>query len=518
MLCVHCTYINGSLAKMQLFQSQDQDFVDTISQLAYCNPFRRDRIDLERKALGAEFDETQADWNVRAGGESKHPNVEALLDRCLHLLDHCREKLAQGAKPTERDVERFEDLVLLVIYHQYRDEIDQMTATGTPTAQVVYRSMQRTFSQVTTRWPRQSLLTAELPHLFAGFVQIRRAYSNIFRFIVGVSKPAIAIRAAVWESIFTHDMRRYRQIMFRHLGDFATLITGPSGTGKELVARAIGLSRYVPFDAKSTATDGERDAFFPISLAAMSPTLVESELFGHARGAFTGAVVERKGWLETCPASGAVFLDEIGELEPAIQVKLLRVLQSREFSRLGETRVRRFPGKIIAATNRNLADEMQAHRFREDLYYRLCSDIVEVPSLAERIADDPAELHELVAHLVGRIVGDGADALVDEILQAIDEQLGTRYSWPGNVRELEQCVRNLLVRRRYLPPRTNSPAAGDPFEQLAEQMRQGQITADDLIRRYCQLDHARTGSYEATARRLALDRRTVKARVVATAD
>src|SRR5205807_1091162 len=115
----------------------------------------------------------------------------------------------------------------------------------------------------------------------------------------------------------------------------------------------------------------------------------ESELFGHARGAFTGALQDRGGRLEECSALGSVFLDEIGDVDPAIQVKLLRVLQSRSFERLGETKPRRFEGKILAATNRDLAAEIRAGRFREDFYYRLCSDIVVTPTLADQLRASP---------------------------------------------------------------------------------------------------------------------------------
>ena len=127
----------------------------------------------------------------------------------------------------------------------------------------------------------------------------------MFRDIIGSSLPAARLRAAVWQSIFTHDMRRYRRTLYARMGEFATLITGPSGTGKELVARAIAESRYLPFDERRLAfADDGVESFFPINISALSPTLVESELFGHRRGAFTGAVGDRKGWLETCPAVG----------------------------------------------------------------------------------------------------------------------------------------------------------------------------------------------------------------------
>ena len=195
--------------------------------------------------------------------------------------------------------------------------------------------------------------------MIACFFQLRRAFFHVFFFIVGRSPAAARLRAAAWESIFTHDLRRYQRSLYRHLGDVTTLITGPSGTGKELVARAIGLSRYVPFDGQAGRfVENFHEGFHAVNLSALSPTLIESELFGHRRGAFTGAVADRVGWLESCPANGSVFLDEIGELDPAIQVKLLRVLQRRTFQRLGDTADRRFPGKILAATNRDLVAEI----------------------------------------------------------------------------------------------------------------------------------------------------------------
>src|SRR5206468_3997297 len=190
-------------------------------------------------------------------------------------------------------------------------------------------------------------------HLFALYFQIRRAFHHIFTNIVGSSMPAARLRAMIWQSIFTHDIGRYRRILYDRMGDLTTLITGPSGTGKELVARAIALSRYIPFDARAmTFAEDFAAGFFALNVSALSPTLVESELFGHRRGAFTGAEADRAGWLETCPRYGSVFLDEVGDVDPLIQVKLLRVLQAREFQRLGDTRPRRFHGKIIAATNR----------------------------------------------------------------------------------------------------------------------------------------------------------------------
>jgi transcriptional regulator with PAS, ATPase and Fis domain len=293
------------------------------------------------------------------------------------------------------------------------------------------------------------------------------------------------------------------------MGEFATLITGPSGTGKELVARAIAQSRYVPFD-EGRLSFADDCGFFPINISALSPTLVESELFGHRRGAFTGAVADRKGWLETCPELGSVFLDELGDLDPAIQVKLLRVIETRTFHPVGDTAGRQFRGKLITATNRDLATLIAKGRFREDLYYRLCSDQVVTPTLAAQLADSPAVLRELVFYMSRRVAGDEAETLAHEVLDWLGANLPPDYAWPGNYRELEQCVKNVLIRRNYQPSR---PRERNPVEQFALDARAGRLSADELLTRYVTIVYSRTGSYEETARRLSLDRRTVKAKV-----
>jgi hypothetical protein len=150
---------------------------------------------------------------------------------------------------------------------------------------------------------------------------VRRAWANTYAFIQGGSNAMRALRARIWQSIFTHDMRRYLRGLHERMGDITTLITGPSGSGKELVARAIGLSRFIPYDVAERRFAADPVAsFHPINLSALSPTLIESELFGHRRGAYTGALGDRAGYFEICGEHGTVFLDEIGETAPEIQV------------------------------------------------------------------------------------------------------------------------------------------------------------------------------------------------------
>jgi transcriptional regulator with PAS, ATPase and Fis domain len=211
------------------------------------------------------------------------------------------------------------------------------------------------------------------------------------------------------------------------------------------------------------------------------------------------------------PAQGTVFLDEIGELDPVIQVKLLRVLQSRVFQRLGETEDRVFRGKIVAATNQNLARMMAEGRFRRDFYFRLCADMIRTPSLREQLADAPGSLAVLVRHLTLRLIGEEeADALAAEVVERIAERLGPDYGWPGNVRELEQCIRAIIIRRDYQPDAELEVADRN---DLFPGIEAGAMSADELMGRYFTLVYAKSGSYQEAARRLGVDHRTVKAKI-----
>ncbi|MEW6750121.1 MAG: sigma-54 dependent transcriptional regulator [Candidatus Latescibacterota bacterium] len=204
--------------------------------------------------------------------------------------------------------------------------------------------------------------------------------------------------------------------------DSTVLILGESGTGKELVARAIhaqGPRRERPFIAAHCA--------------AYAEGLLESELFGHERGAFTGAVARKLGRLELA-GGGTLFLDEIGDLSPAVQVKFLRVLQERQFERVGGTQTLTFGARVVAATNRNLTAAIQQGAFREDLYYRLNVFALVVPPLRERREDIPA----LVAAFCRRQAGRLNKPLTGVSPQALEAMLA--YHWPGNVRELHNVV------------------------------------------------------------------------------
>jgi two-component system response regulator HydG len=263
---------------------------------------------------------------------------------------------------------------------------------------------------------------------------------------------------------------------------FPVLIVGESGSGKELVARAI--HRLSPRRERRLCA---------VNCAALSEELLEAELFGHARGAFTGAIGERAGLFEEADG-GTLFLDEVGELSPRAQAKLLRVLQDGEVRRVGENMPRRVDARVIAATNRHLDQDAEAGRFRSDLRFRLDVLRIEVPPLRDR----PTDIPDLVAHFweeAARRVGSRASLSPDTVTAL------TRFEWPGNVRQLQNVIASLAVhapRRGRVTPallpahvaRTAVPA-GATFDAAREEFE----------RRFVSAALARAGGQRARAAR-----------------
>lgn len=483
--------------------SDDLRWLKGLSDLAYCNPFTPARIEIERGLLNERFDEREAHWNLQGVAAEIPKNTLTIIDRANESV--VRVGKSPPATPPLRDL--YVDAVLFLLYHRHIPNFEaRIRGPGSDAPSRLfgfYREFTRGY-ETALRHVQEDVEKAAAHH-FACFFQIRRAFHEIFLHIQGRS-PAIArLRARVWESIFTADMRRYQRALYDRMGEYPSLVIGPSGSGKELVARAIARSMFIPFDLGTLRFESDfQTAFIPINLSAFSPSLLESELFGHRRGSFTGALQDRSGWLESSTARDTVFLDEIGDVAAEIQVKLLRVIEDRRFHRLGENEEKKFSGKIIGATNRDLGTAVASGRFRADFYYRLCGDVIETPGLAERFASSSEEREVLALFLARRLVG-GTEAprLAAEAVRWVERNLPNDYPWPGNVREFEQCIRNILIRGCYTPlrPGGSQPPAESPHRVL---------TADEMLRKYCSEIHSRTGSYETTAALLGIDRRTVK--------
>jgi two-component system response regulator HydG len=231
--------------------------------------------------------------------------------------------------------------------------------------------------------------------------------------------------------------------------DATVLILGESGTGKELVANALHHN-----------SPRASQPFIKVSCAALPETLLESELFGHERGAFTGAVARREGRFWSAHR-GSIFLDEVGEMSTTTQTKLLRVLQEKEFEPLGSTRTMKVDARVIAATHKDLEKEVREGRFREDLFYRLNVVPVSIPPLRERKEDLPS----LAVHFLSLYGEKNRKELKEISPKALD--LLIRYDWPGNIRELENCIERAVIVARGemitpadLPPQIQALSRG----------------------------------------------------------
>ncbi len=483
---------------MYMFDSDTVARLDAIGKLGFTNPFGPERPQLEAIIVGEE---------VARSSPWSRP-LPAIHEEAERQMAAAQLGLARGDAYTDAERELIAGVALYVLYYRYDSELYGWLTSDSPGETVAFYEEFRNDFRELFRFVQPPAWATTPADLFALFFQTRRAFHFVFHQILGTSLAAAKLRASVWESLFTHNPWRYLAHLRGRMHEASTLILGPSGTGKELVARAIGLSSFIPFDEERRRfARNFRTAFHPIHLAAMSKTLIESDLFGHKKGAFTGASADRMGHLEGRSPSETIFLDEIGELDAEVQVKLLRVLQSREFHRLGDNEPRRFGGKVVAATNRDLPREMATGRFREDLYYRLCSDVIHTPSLQAQVAGDVDELAHLVRVLVQRNLGSTDSAHFEEVMRGIEQGVGCDYSWPGNIGELEQCVRNLLIHGHYLPPA--APAQTGALDPLFHEMRNVEASLDQVVSAYTTWVYKQQGSYARAAVTLGIDRRTV---------
>jgi DNA-binding NtrC family response regulator len=285
----------------------------------------------------------------------------------------------------------------------------------------------------------------------------------------------------------------YKQIAHAAAADAPVLIIGESGTGKELVARAIH-------------QHGNRAGrpFVPINCGALTETLLESELFGHIKGSFTGAISDAKGVFQTAH-TGTVFLDEVGEMSPALQVKLLRVLQEGEVRPVGSSRTVKTDVRIVAATNVDVEKAVGEGKFRQDLYYRLGVVVITIPPLRERREDIPL-LVERFMYAASSKAGKQVE-LSEPALEAL-----STYHWPGNVRELENLIERLVVFSRTTMidvrdlPATVTPRAPALEKRLFDDLP----TLEEIERRY--LTHVLEqvgGNRTRAAEVMGIDRRTL---------
>lgn len=475
---------------------EERRVFELVYQAGIANPFSDERVVLDREIGGPAQDEPQSDRIERTVAEVNRRIVQLREEGRARLDDYRGEdrRLAMAA-------------FLFEFFYKFRKRFDQhireqMTAGDTP--------IKVTFSnKALTLLRGRGFSEEDSRRYFALGYQLRRAFYFIGQSLIGRSDTMKRLRRTLWQNVFTHNIQLYDRYLVNRMEDFSTLILGETGTGKGTAAMAIGQSGFIPFnERKKNFLESFTRTFVSLNLSQFPETLIESELFGHKKGAFTGAVKDYRGVFERCSPHGAILLDEIGEVSHQLQIKLLHVLQERTFCAVGSHEPARFQGRVIAATNRDIEEIRDRGIFRDDFYYRLTSDVIQVPPLRQRIQEDPQELDDLLEHTVRRMVGRPSPELATMARAVIVERLGMDYPWPGNVRELEQCVRRVILARHY--EGKGMARRSDPAATLARRVSDGDIDAQHLVSAYCHMLYQRFGTFEEVARRTRLDRRTVK--------
>ena len=487
------------MAKANRLSGEDRDFFRKLATIIFSNPFSVDTKLIE-ELVGEKLAPGSRPGESAFSFLAIMPNLEQRVRRLeLHGID--RIQSVQGEDRTS-----LEYAYLFLYFHKYLTAIDeliqnQLTAGNEPVAVPFH-------AELTQQLKARGFTQQDSYRYLALFYQLRRAFYFIFFAMVGDSPSMVRLRHALWNNVFTSDVRLYAEHLWDRMEDFSTLLLGETGTGKGTAAAAIGRSGLIPFNPKSGRFERSfTETFISINLSEFPETLIESELFGHRKGSFTGAIDHHKGLFERCSAQGSLFIDEIGDVSIPTQIKLLNVLQDRRFSPVGSHEIKRFEGRVIAATNQSIYELRKQGRFRDDFYYRLSSDVIEVPPLRVRLQESPGELQQIVSLSIKRMLGTEDNAeLSARVLQILTKSLPRTYNWPGNVRELEQAVRRIIINGEI----SGAKAGPETLSVWLDELKLGQLTAQQVLSHYCHMLYTQYGSYEMVADKTALDRRTVK--------
>ena len=475
------------------------------------NPFSEERLDSDAEAVGA----------TGAGPEFSH--MPGLLDKIERRLAETERLPHGGWRGLEAsDAELVEGALLFLVFHRHANALDEYIQAQSERAGAPLPA--ECGAAIFADLRRRGFAVARAERCVAMFFQLRRAYRFISSGLLGESDSMRKLRVNLWNAIFTGNLRLYLDTLWNRMDDFSILLLGETGTGKGAAATAIGRSNYIPFSSHRAAfTENFNDAFLSINLSEFSESLIESELFGHVKGAFTGAIGDHEGIFARCSRHGAIFLDEIGDVSERIQIKLLQVLQQRLFSPVGGHARLRFGGRLVAATNQDLDRRRAEGKFRNDFYYRLSSSRIPVPSLRRRLAENPGELSLLLGEIVRRLAGAANPSLARAVEERLTQDLPHGYCWPGNVRELEQAARSVIVTGHYhgealgrdvpsvpVVPSVASAPSSAADDDATRRALAGELSLAELETWYCRRLHARLGSYRDVAARLGIDWRTAR--------
>ncbi len=475
--------------------AEQYDFFSRIAELAFLNPFSKEREQVDCRVL-----------DIGIGSLSfveRREAIQVILDERFKALER------QAGFDIRRFQGRMQEVMCLAwlfyLFHGYQqpfiEHIKAQKHAGDKAIELAFAA------ELVGRFEQAGFTREQTAYYIALLFQLQRAFTFIDEAVSGECSAIFELRMRLWNNIFTFNPAWYLDYLCDRMEDFSLLLLGETGTGKSLVARAIGCSGYIPFDMVSRRfAESFTASFRAINLSQYSTGLLESELFGHKKGAFTGAIDNHPGLFAQCSRHGSVFIDEIGDIDIPIQVKLLNVIQDRVYSPVGSHDLQRFEGRVISATNRPIEQLLEKGLFRVDLYYRLCSDVITLPSLRERLCENPDELRSLIARLLERVIESPDVELVGRIETKIHEAVPPDYHWPGNVRELEQCIRRICLTGTYQAPK---PQAGNEQTGFRSEAG-GYYSAQQLLQNYCRFLYDRLESFEAVARIAGLDSRTIK--------
>lgn len=475
-------------------QPRDREYFRNLSEFAFRNPFEKESLALAYKVAGGEY-----------------PTGEHLRAKVFESITQRLEKVTSNGTYTWKDFTG-EDQFLVshaLMHDSYYRCFHQFD-------ELILQQLEEDLSDRPVPFAEESIALMrsrgfgldDCLRYFGLYYQLRRAWYFINHGLIGRSKSMQTLRSHLWRSLFTSFPDIYSNVMVNRMEDFSSFLVGETGTGKGTAAKAIGRSGFIPFDEKKlTFNEDFKHNLIEINLSQFSESLIESELFGHRKGAFTGAVDNHDGIFALCSPHGSIFLDEIGDVSVPIQIKLLKVLEERSFSPVGGHNKLHFYGRIMTATNKSLAELEQKKTFREDFYYRLCSNIIHVPTLRQQIYEDPSTLETLLEHTIERIAGEPVPRLLEVMMDTLEKEVGLDYEWPGNVRELEQAVRSILLTLHYNNHQRGTPGAAHELHQAIEKES---VSAQDLVAIYCSTLYRKYGTYEKVAQITRLDPRTVK--------
>jgi hypothetical protein len=491
-----------------------------VSRLYVVTPFDREWDDLLEDALRSGL---LGDVERGLVGGPLGTAKDCLSRPLASLLEEVGRRLRAGVAPTAEEIEPYRGLAIYGLWDRFGDQLQQLVDDNGVDVSF-YDDFLRAYRALFEQPRLAGVVVPEPAHLLAIFYQARRACWFIATQIAGRSDAARRSRATIWRAIFGSDVRIYAGHLHRCVDEFPVLITGETGTGKDLAAKCLGWSRYIPFDpaARRFAAKYAED-FHVRSLVEVPADLLESTLFGHKKGSFTGAHEDRAGCLGLARANGMLFLDEIGEIPLPVQAKLLRPFQNREYVPLGETRPRSIHGRLVFATHRNLEAMIERGEFRADLYERMNGFRIHMPSLREMRPD--GGLLDYIDLYVGAKIDDpalrGIHAL--RVMRTIQDERAD-YEWPRNQRELKNYTERLLhggapVEMPAERPLPTHAAAGDtPPESLGVpssnilgwRAKTGQLDHVALLKTYVTYIFVYTGLNKSeTARLTGFDRRAL---------